>query len=214
VPPAQPCRPHGNLRPSLEVTITNHLRTLLARLVVRWLPGPRSLLVRAWAWLCAETDNLGEKQRCLEQILDLDPDLVWAQVALEGVLEQAVTKVHLANAEELATIAEEIGAEVLCGGLRYPSESGGWRLGDPDLSEHLAKYRDHELVVIIAATGRAMEPRVVCGICGFVLDEVGECPRCKLIDEEIAEGWRRRQEEEREEMLGEVEEILKEQEDE
>jgi hypothetical protein len=195
--------------------MTNHLRTFLARLAVRWLPGPRELLVRAWAWLCAETDDLSEKQYCLEEILDLDRDLVWAQVALEGVLEQeqAVTKVHPANAEELTTIAEEIGAEVLRGGLRYPSESGGWQLGDLDLSEHLAKYRDHELVVIVAATGRAEEPRAVCGICGFVLGEVGECPRCRLIDRQIAEGWRRRQEE-REEMLREVEEILKENEDE
>jgi hypothetical protein len=70
---------------------------LLARLIVRRLPGPRELLVRAWAWLCAETDDLGEKQRCLEQILNLDPDLVWAQVALEGILERrrAVVEVHL-----------------------------------------------------------------------------------------------------------------------
>jgi hypothetical protein len=77
--------------------VTNHLRTPLARLIVRWLPGPRELLVRAWAWLCAETDDLGEKQRCLEQILNLDPDLVWAQVALEGILERrrAVVEVHL-----------------------------------------------------------------------------------------------------------------------
>jgi hypothetical protein len=193
----------------------NRLRTLLARLVVRWLPGLRELLVRAWAWLAAETDDLAERQRCLEQILDLDPDLVWAQVALEGVMEQrrGVNEVHPANAAELATIAEEIGVEVLRGGLRYPSESGGWQLGNLDLSEHVAKYRNHELVVIIAATGRAEEPQVVCGICGFVLDEVGECPRCRLIDEAIAKGWRRRQEE-REEMLREVEEILKENEDE
>jgi hypothetical protein len=168
-----------------------------------------------WAWLCAETDGLGQKQRCLEQILDLDPDLVWAQIALDRVLEQerAVTKAHPANAEELATIAQEIGAEVLRGGLRYPSESGGWQLGELDLSEHLAKYREHGLAVIIAATGRAEEPRVVCGICSFVLDEIGECPRCKLIDEEIAEGWRRRQEE-RQEMLREVKAILNENEDE
>ena len=36
---------------------------------------------------------------------------------------------HPANAEELATIAQETGAEVLRGGLHYPSESGGWQLG-------------------------------------------------------------------------------------
>jgi len=32
-----------------------------------------------------------------------------------------------ANAEELATIAQETDAEVLHGAFRYPSESGGWQ---------------------------------------------------------------------------------------
>ena len=54
--------------------------------------------------------------------------------------QQAVTDLHPANAEELANIAGETGAEVLRGALRYPSESGGWHLGDVDLSEHLGKY--------------------------------------------------------------------------
>ena len=88
---------------------------------------------------------------------------------------------HPANAEEVASIAEETGAEVLRGLLRYPSETGGWQLGDVDLSEHLAQYRDCEIVLVIAAMGRPEEECVVCGICGFVLDEAGECPRCKLL---------------------------------
>jgi hypothetical protein len=37
------------------------------------------------------------------------------------------------NAEELATIAGEIGADVLEGALRYPSDSGEWLLGDLDV---------------------------------------------------------------------------------
>ena len=41
------------------------------------------------------------------------------------------------------------------GALRYPSYSGGWQLGDLDLSEHLDRYRDHEIVVIIASMGVA-----------------------------------------------------------
>ena len=112
---------------------------------------------------------------------------------------------HPANTQELANIAKETGAEVLRGPLRYPSESGGWQLGGLDLSEYLSKYRDHELVLIIAATGKAEEERVVCGICGFVLNEVGECPRCKLTIERDAERIRER---ERTAMLREVEEIL------
>ena len=131
---------------------------------------------------------------------------------------------HPANAEEIANVAAETGAEVLRGPLRYPSESGGWQLGDVqfrrncqaisgeaetavDLSEHLSKYRDCDLVVIIAATGEAEEKPVICGICGFVLDEVSDCPRCKLMVEENAKRIRARRDE-RAEMLQEVERIL------
>ena len=102
-----------------------------------------------------------------------------------------------ANAEELANIAEETGAKVLRGPLRYPSYSGGWQLGDLDLSEYLAKYRDHEIVVIVASVGKAGQvkrEKHVCGICGFALDGVGECQRCKLQNEEIAKGLRARRE--------------------
>lgn len=38
--------------------------------------------------------------------------------------EGAIMIVHLANARELANIAEEIGAVVIDGALRYPSETG------------------------------------------------------------------------------------------
>ena len=35
------------------------------------------------------------------------------------------------NARELAQIASEVGADVLTGDLRYPSETGGWQLYGP-----------------------------------------------------------------------------------
>ena len=113
---------------------------------------------------------------------------------------------HPDNADELATIARETGAEVLRGPLRYPSETGGWQLGDLDLSAHLSQYRDHEIIVIIAVTGEANNS-VMCGICGLVMDEVQECPRCKEIDARLARGIKARQEE-RAALLREVEEIL------
>ncbi len=91
-----------------------------------------------------------------------------------------------ANAAELAGIASEIGADVLQGVLRYPSVTGGWQLGDRDLSEHLARYRDQRLVLIIAPIGAAEPPTYTCGICGFVYDAYGECPRCKLIVQQQA----------------------------
>jgi hypothetical protein len=62
-------------------------------------------------------------------------------------------------------------------------------------------------VVIIAATSKA-EEHVVCGFRGFVLDEVGEYPRCKPIDEQIARRISARQER-REAMPREVEQILR-----
>ena len=40
-------------------------------------------------------------------------------------------------ATELATIAREVGADVVKGDLRY----GSWQLGD--VVEHLDRYRDH-----------------------------------------------------------------------
>jgi phage FluMu protein Com len=116
--------------------------------------------------------------------------------------------IHPANVEELANIAAETGAEVLRGPLTYPSETGGLQLGDLDLSEYLHRYRDCEVTLIIAATGEAEEKPIVCGICGFVLDEVSECPRCKLMNEEAARQIRARQEE-RTAMLGEVDDILR-----
>jgi hypothetical protein len=62
--------------------------------------------------------------------------------------------------------------------------------------------------VIITAMGEAEPEQVMCGICGFVMDEVTDCPRCKLLDEAIAGSIRARQEQ-RAAMLREVEEILR-----
>ena len=112
-----------------------------------------------------------------------------------------------ANAEELATIAQETGAEVLRGALRYPSESGGWQLGELDLSAHLEQYSGHELVVIIASQGKTEAGQVICGICGFVLNEVGECPRCRVAAREGAKRLKERGEA-LDALFREVEEIL------
>jgi hypothetical protein len=42
--------------------VTNRLGPLLARLIVRGLPGPCQVLARAWAWLAAETSDLEEER--------------------------------------------------------------------------------------------------------------------------------------------------------
>lgn len=69
---------------------------------------------------------------------------------------------------------------VLEGALRYPSETGGWQLGDLDFSEYLDRFRNQRLVIIIAPVGQAQAETYTCGICGFVYNEYGECPRCKV----------------------------------
>jgi hypothetical protein len=58
---------------------------------------------------------------------------------------------HPANAKAIAELAEETSAEVLRGALRHPSESGGWQLGDIDVSEHLGKGQDGDLAVTISS---------------------------------------------------------------
>lgn len=55
-----------------------------------------------------------------------------------------------ANASELAEIAREIGADVLEGALRCPSDTGGWQLGDLGLSEYLDRHRTRQLVLEVS----------------------------------------------------------------
>jgi hypothetical protein len=56
---------------------------------------------------------------------------------------------------------------VLRGALRYPSESGGWQPADADLGEHLDKYRDREVVLIIGSVGEASKERVTWASVGL-----------------------------------------------
>ena len=88
------------------------------------------------------------------------------------------------NASELASIAREIGADVLEAVLRYPSDTGGWQLGDLDLSEYLDLYRGKRLALIIAPVGKTEPQTYTCGICGFVMSDVRACPRCQLVADE------------------------------
>ena len=66
----------------------NRLRTLSARILTRFFCRPRALIISAWFWLAAQTDELEVKRRCLEAILELDPGLEWAQMALRDVQDR------------------------------------------------------------------------------------------------------------------------------
>jgi hypothetical protein len=48
------------------------------------------------------------------------------------------------------------------------------------------RCRNQRLVLIIAPVGEAATATYTCGVCGFVMNEVGECPRCRLAIEEGA----------------------------
>ena len=111
-----------------------------------------------------------------------------------------------ANARELVSISQEVGAVVVDGPLRYPSETGGWQVGGVDLGEFLEQYRDQQVVLIIAPVGVADPEVVLCGICGFPLNEADSCPRCALLTQAKAAAIRRAVDEER--LLDEIEEHL------
>jgi hypothetical protein len=49
-------------------------RTVIAHFVVRHLHRPHPLVVTAWLWLAANADGFDEKRRCLEAVLEIDPD--------------------------------------------------------------------------------------------------------------------------------------------
>ena len=71
--------------------------------------------------------------------------------------------------------------------------------------EELARILDET----VAKRGRAGKEQVICGVCGFVMDEADECPRCKLMGEETAKDIKMRQEM-RKALYREVDEILEE----
>ena len=82
------------------------------------------------------------------------------------------------NAEELATIAQEIGAEVIRGQVRYPSDTGDIEVGGVDIGEYLYELKGQEVMVIVAPLGPVEEPPVICGLCWTPYDGK-ECPTCK-----------------------------------
>ena len=114
--------------------------------------------------------------------------------------------IHPVNAHELAQIASKVGADILEGVLRYPSDTGGWSLGDLHLSEHRDRYRDQRPVLIIAPVGEAEPATYTCGVCGFVMNEAGDGLVRKLIAEQVAGD----QEQKMQSLIDEVEAFLSE----
>jgi hypothetical protein len=113
--------------------------------------------------------------------------------------------------EALPGPATASGADLLRGTLRYDQESGNWYLGEVNMTPHLARYRDHEVMVVIAPLDRAeprQEPRLVCEICGCPLDDMGDCPHCQLHFVQAAH-WHREQVR-RERLFAEIDRVVEE----
>ena len=66
-------------------------RTSLARVIVRHLHYPRPLVIQAWLWLAADTDDVEQKWRCVQAVLELNPERQAAR-ALSALLFQREVK--------------------------------------------------------------------------------------------------------------------------
>ncbi len=82
------------------------------------------------------------------------------------------------NADELALIAQEIGAEAIRGPVPYPSETGDVEIGGVDVGEYLYELKGHEVMLVIAPLGPVEELPVVCALCGTPYSD-DERPTCK-----------------------------------
>jgi hypothetical protein len=126
-----------------------------------------------------------------------------------GPRSEAGTHNHHAQTHPGSTT--ESGADLLRGALRYDEKSGNWYLGDVNMTPHLARYRDHEVMIVIAPLGKAdvhEEPRLVCDICGCTLDNMGDCPRCQLHFVQAAR--HRRERVQRDILFSEIDQIVEE----
>jgi hypothetical protein len=79
------------------------------------------------------------------------------------------------------------------------------------MTPHLARYRDQEVMVVIAPlepVETRQEPRLVCELCGCALDDIGDCPHCQLHFVQAAH--RRRERVQQSTLLAEIDQIVKE----
>jgi hypothetical protein len=103
------------------------------------------------------------------------------------------------------------GADFIRGALRYDDESGNWYVGEVNVTPYLARYRDQDVMIVIAPLGKVStpeEPRLVCEICGCGLDEMGDCPHCQL--HFMQNAWQRRERVQRERLFAEIDRIVEE----
>ena len=87
------------------------------------------------------------------------------------------------DTEGLASAAQEMGARVLRGPVRYAAPGATLHVGDVEIDDLLHEMAAHEVLVIIAPLGLAQEPRLFCPLCGRAY-QGGECPVCRAEQED------------------------------
>ena len=70
------------------------LRTLLAKLIVKHLTRPLLLVIHAWLWLASDTDDVEEKWRCLQAVLELNPEHQAARGASALLFQREVKRIQ------------------------------------------------------------------------------------------------------------------------
>ena len=114
------------------------------------------------------------------------------------------------NAEELALMAAEIGAEVIRGEVHYRSEAGDIEVGGVDIGEYLYELKGQDVMVIVAPLGPAQELPLICGLCRTPYTG-GECPTCGIEREDakrVIENRLRQDREEKDRLIRDVEDWL------
>lgn len=87
------------------------------------------------------------------------------------------------DAEELASTARAIGAQVIRGPVHYPGCGDGLDVGDVDIERTLRELKDQEVLVIVAPLHSPRKVPAICCLCGTPY-EGGQCPACKAEREE------------------------------
>ena len=134
------------------------------------------------------------------------------QIASDTLNGEAMVRVE--NAKELALMAQEVGAEVIRGPVRYPGKLGDIEVGGVDIGEYLYELKDQEVMLVIAPIGLVEEPPILCGLCRTPYDG-DECPTCRQEREDakgLIEERLRERTEETYGLISDLEEWLSEQE--
>jgi len=66
----------------VALRLADNLRTAIAGVIASRVDRPRLLVVQAWLWLAANHRDLEGKRRCLDAVLQLEPENETASLAL------------------------------------------------------------------------------------------------------------------------------------